>query len=286
MFKVDLWTEEENEILRKFYPDSSYEKICELLPGRTKSAIIAKASKMKIRKNVPVWTKEQYKILKKYYPSSISNRELLDMLPNHSFYAIKTKAKLMKIRRGEYLPTSKEETVRRWTKDEIDVLTHYYDIISDKELLQLLPGRTIMAIKHLSRKMELGTKKVAPNFSAHWTTTEDSFLIDNFSVLPNDELLKFLSGRTLVAIKARAQKLGLKRGKNVWSNSKAYAPWSEEDVEYLKSNWNKISVEEICKKLYYRSEIAIHKQSRKMGLPYYEKAKFDGKKRRTNQYYN
>ena len=45
-----IWTEAEIEILRKYYPESSWEELLKLLPNRKKLPILCKVSELKIRK--------------------------------------------------------------------------------------------------------------------------------------------------------------------------------------------------------------------------------------------
>ncbi len=272
--KEDIWTNEEVQIMKDYYPTASHAKLAELLPRRSKSAIIAKASKLKIVRLVNVWTEEECKLLKRHYPSRTDNHELMKLIPNHSFVAIKTKAKLLGLRRGPYLPDSKKSTVRRWTKDEVDVLKLYYNTIEDKDLLRLLPDRTLMAIKHLSRKFGLGAKETGFHPGEHWTAAEDNFLIDNFSVLPNEELLEFLDGRTLFAIKARAQKFGLKRDKHTWASIGPYRPWTPGEIDILAKNWGKYSLAGLSELIPTRKKLGILKQAKKMKLSPYDKVRF------------
>lgn len=279
---INKWTKKETAILKDFYPTASEDEMEKLLPSRSKSAIIAKASKIQVKKNVKHWTKAEFKILKKHYPSTTNNQELLDLLPNHTFVAIKAKAKIFGLRRGNYLPDSKESTVRRWTKDEVDILRLYYNTMEDKDMMLLLPGRTIMGAKHIVRKLNLGAKETGFHAGEFWTATEDSFLIDNFSKLPNEELMKFLDSRTLVAIKARAQKLGLKRSKHAWASIGAYRPWTPNEIEILEKNWNKMSLDELSAIIKTRSNVGLIKQAKKMGMPVYNKEKFEKPKKRKN----
>lgn len=269
-----VWTDKEIAILEEFYPTASFAEVEKLLPNRKKSAIIAKASKLKIKRIVNIWTKEELSLLKKHYPGPTTNDELLALFPTHSFVAIKTKAKVLGVKRGNYIPSSKEYTVRRWTKDEIDVLRLYYHSIEDKDLLNLLPGRTLMGMKHIVRKLKMGNKEFKFHGGNPWTNTEDSFLIENFCRLPNEELMDFLDSRTLVAIKARAQKLGLKRDKNIWASVGPYRPWKQPDIDILSTNWNNVSLEKLSELIGHVTPQGLRKQAKKMGLPPYDKIKF------------
>jgi len=93
--------------------------------------------------------------------------------------------------------------------------------------------------------------------------------------------MKFLSNRTLVAIKARAQKLGLKRGKHTWASVGRYKPWRKNEINLLRKNWNKMSLTDLSKLFgYIVTEKALTVQAKKMGLPLYDKEKFKKPKRK------
>lgn len=273
--KLDLlWSENELEILKQHYPATPFPELLKLLPKRKRAAIIVKASKLKIRRIVNVWTKEEIKLLKKYYSSDVSNEELLAIIPKHNFSAIKTKARNYKLKRGKYLPESHKSTIRHWTKDEVEIVKLFYHSMKNEEMMLMLPGRTSMSISGMARKLKLGVKEINKIFVVKgepWTGNEDHHLIVNFNVLPNEELMKLLPGRTLVGIKARAQKLGLKRDKHVWASSGSYKPWKKHEEDLLRKHWNKMSIEELSKLFGYKSVEALKKQAKRMGLPpYYE----------------
>lgn len=60
------WTEEENEILRKYYPIEGY-NVADRLKGRTRSAIQNQVKRLDLNIN-SLWTEEEIEILKKWYP--------------------------------------------------------------------------------------------------------------------------------------------------------------------------------------------------------------------------
>lgn len=60
------WTEEENEILRKYYPVEGT-KVADRLEGRTRGAIKRQARELDLFVN-RLWTKEEIEIMKKWYP--------------------------------------------------------------------------------------------------------------------------------------------------------------------------------------------------------------------------
>ena len=72
-----IWTDREIAILEEFYPYASHSELEKLLPNRKKTAIVAKASKLNIRRIIKIWSKEELSLLKKHYPSQANNEELL-----------------------------------------------------------------------------------------------------------------------------------------------------------------------------------------------------------------
>ena len=275
-----IWTDREIAILEEFYPYASHSELEKLLPNRKKTAIVAKASKLNIRRIIKIWSEEELILLKKHYPSQTNNEELLALLANHSFVAIKAKAKVLGLKRGNYIPSCKEYTVRRWTKDEIEILRLYYNSMEDKDLLILLPGRTLMGMKHIARKLKLGVNsELLFKRGELWTNSEDTILSKNFNLLPNEELMKLLPDRTHCSIKARAQKLGLKRDKNTWSSAGANKPWKQKEIDTLSKDWNNLSLENLSKLIGNRTEEALKKQAKKIGLPPFDKEKFKKQKK-------
>lgn len=63
------WTEEEDEIIKKYYINESVEKCCELLPNRSRQAIIMRANRyLDLRKRtIRKWTEEEEKFLEEHY---------------------------------------------------------------------------------------------------------------------------------------------------------------------------------------------------------------------------
>lgn len=211
------------------------------------------------------WTEEEINLLKTHYPTSISTEELLKLLPRRSYSAIKTIAKKLGIKRGKHIPLTKESSSRHWSKKEIEILKENYHKIPDQELLNLLPGRTILGIKHKAKKLNLGFKEMNrgnPWKNKPWTEAEKQILIQYYPILPNEELLDMLHDRTLVAIKTMARKLGVIRDKHTWASKSYGRPWKKDEIAVLKANYGKVPDEQILELLPHRTLEAIHKAVR------------------------
>lgn len=138
----NFWTDEEIDILKKNYgrkQNGSVKKCEKLLPRHPKDSIVKKAKELGLD-NQAKWTKKEENIIKKNY-GKMSNKELLEQLPNRTMESLKTKA--------QNLEVSKD--YKRWAKQEDEILLdcftkngrNYVDACQKK-----LPHRTKNAIKH------------------------------------------------------------------------------------------------------------------------------------------
>ncbi len=76
------WTEEENNILKKYYPVEGYKEVIDRLEGRTRGAINLQAKKLGIKAPDNTWTEEENAILRKYYP--VEGIKVIDKLENRT----------------------------------------------------------------------------------------------------------------------------------------------------------------------------------------------------------
>lgn len=79
------WTEEENEILKKWYPIEGT-KAAYRLEGRTREATQTQAKRLGL-KSFNIWTEEENETLRKYYP--IEGIKVIDRLEGRTKYATK-----------------------------------------------------------------------------------------------------------------------------------------------------------------------------------------------------
>lgn len=137
-----MWTNEENEILRKYYPTEGL-KVEERLENRTKVAIIAQISRLKLK--FGKWTDEEIGILKKYYPTE--GLRVKERLKNKTENAILRKSSELNIKSNRY-----------WTEEEIDILKKYYPQYW-KSINEFLPNKPISSIKNKARKLKIFADK-------------------------------------------------------------------------------------------------------------------------------
>ena len=99
MNKRHKWTNEEIEILKKYYPNDGIYKCMEMLPHLTKSQIKTKVNNSKdiSSNNFEKWTKDEVDKLIQLWPKATKN-ELLNAFPNRTYQKIQLKAHVLKLK--------------------------------------------------------------------------------------------------------------------------------------------------------------------------------------------
>ena len=103
---------------------------------------------------MPNWTKEEDEILRQMFQPGIHNAEIEKAIPRRTRMAIWARAQYIGLKR----PSQKEIT---WTEEEDRILLEKYKEINVwADLLDILPGKDVGAIKRRARKF--GIKKHNP----------------------------------------------------------------------------------------------------------------------------
>ena len=191
------WTEEENKILREYYPAEGL-KVMDRL-NRTKNAIQMQAYKLGLK--VPnIWTDREKEMLKNYYP--IEGTKVKNRLSGRTEAAIKFQAKKL----GLIIRN------RTWTEKEDKILRNYYTTEGTK-VKNRLEGRSRNAIKSRARKLGL----LAPDSS--WTDKEIEIL-KKYYLIEGLKVIDRLGGRSKSAIMEQARRLKIVRKNQTWTESK------------------------------------------------------------------
>lgn len=136
------WAEEENDILREYYPSEGV-GVVDRLSGRTTTAIKIQARRLGLINNRREWTQQEDEILNQYYQDEGSN--VYKRLKGRSKSGCYGRAKALGL-------TGKAG--RPWTNTDDEILTNKYPIIGTKVSEEL--NRTKYAC--VSRAKELGIK--------------------------------------------------------------------------------------------------------------------------------
>jgi len=117
----------------------------------------------------------------------------------------------------------KKSSSKRWTEYEKKILRKHYQRVSFKELQELLPGRSVEALKKMAAIEEL-----TPVFKI-WEEDELAILRNMYPIASVEEIQPFLPDRTPAAIRLKAHKMGLSRDFQIgWIKTK-----TKDELEYL-----------------------------------------------------
>lgn len=142
------WTQEEIEKLKKLYPEAPKEKILKELKGRTWSAIVNKASELKIKRKKKAVSLELSKSIKKAW---IEKREI--------FLKVSRKARETNLKKGNFLKralsvidTSKWEIYNgKWRPKCSSALAYVLGVmLGDGSITSYKHGKSISYVIHLS----------------------------------------------------------------------------------------------------------------------------------------
>lgn len=160
--------------------------------------------------------------------------------------------------------STKPQSYKRWTEEEIEFLKKNYKFKTNhslaKELQRSYSSVTLKAqtlgltnpkpsvttqvitevVKPMSRQAKAALNRVG------WSKKEIRFLKDNYGKMSFEQLAKEL-GRSMGSVSGKVSGLKLPLKRNKKGNTRK--PWTKDDVQYLKDNYGKKSAEVIAKKL-------------------------------------
>ena len=230
------WTENEIEILKKWYPieGGNVEK---RLNGRTRCTIHTIACKLGIKAPDNFWTEEEINILKRYYP--------VEGIRVKSRLKWRTKEAI----RGQVIRLDLAAPDDSWTKAEIELLKKYYPDYGRNTIL-FIPNKTVGAIKRRANLLRISYKKSI-------FTNEEDEILKHYYPLEGCCVYKRLDGKTKKQCISRAKMLGIS-----CANDKK---WTDEENEILYKYYPEEG-ERVQTRLNKRSKQAIFAQVSKLGI--------------------
>ena len=219
--------EELSNIVNDYYNSIPLFKLSEKY-GRKPEVILAKLRSIGIYENKTIrWSNEELEILKNNY-STTDWDVLLNLLYRHNKEDIITKASKLGIKRERYF----------WSEEDIDILKNSYSKgLSLKDIENLLNGKFNQQ-SIATKANKLGIVKIKK-----WTDEETDIMKKYYSSIPLDEICKLLPNRKRDNIIAKAKNLNIKSYEYLQKH------WSEEDLEFLMSNYKNMTDEEIANAL-------------------------------------
>lgn len=151
---------------------------------------------------------------------------------------------------------------KKYSKEQIDWLKNNYHSASWNEIFSVFPNDTQANIRVKASYYGLKRdKQVIKSGRKREHTESDETLIKKY--YPNsswDELYKIFPNRDYQSIKYLANKYHVKRSKEYIQDiqSESKKTYTEDDIEWLKQNYEKLSWNEICEHFPNKSKEAIH----------------------------
>lgn len=160
----------------------------------------------------------------------------------------------------------------KYTDEDIEFLKKYYPVgdwdmifkrfpCSDKEKIYNVCYKRGISANYYNRDKSLKSelyKNMAKN-RKRWTDNEIEILKDNYSIMPIEDIMRLIPARSYDAIIHMAQKLSLT------SCIKQQQLYSEDDIDFIKTNWRYMSDEEMSL-LLNRTRRAIKAMRNNMGF--------------------
>jgi hypothetical protein len=244
------WSQKEEDLLRKLYPDSLTPKL-EKYFGRSSGSIIAKARKLGIKKswrkhnplleyNRPIWTKKEIKLLKKLY-HKYSNEQLVQYFPKRKKDSIGRRANMLGLKKKylHHFERPKNSDAKLWLKQK-ELLKKLYPTTSNQELAKKI-GRSKAAIANLAWKMGLHKEGYNPGINRTggnvplWSQKNDALLRKSYPTAWTKDLSIKL-GRSEKAIIARAMMLGVRK-KHEFTRFPRPEDWTTEEINKARQLW-------------------------------------------------
>lgn len=211
------WTEEEKEILFKYYPLEGSLAFNRLVNSTlTIEKFLQAARRYNLHCRNDYWTEEEDEILKKYYISK-GKDYCMQLLPNRKNI----------VGRASYLGLKQK---LHWTDDEITILKNNYNKISKNEIIDLLPNHNYNQIKNKASELNLSVKR---NPVKDINLYEEDFkkYYPDFGAKKIQQLHPELLYTQIIAI-AKSLNISCKIGKEIIV--------SDEDIDIIIKNYPKI----------------------------------------------
>lgn len=206
--KFCIWSDSEIDILKKHYPNESWDNILKLLSKRTKGNIIHKAYELNIKRENYYWTEKDLNIILDAYDKGVPLKDL-PALVDYKFPEGSISTKLSKLKQELNIDKNRR---RKWDQWEISILHEKYETTPIEELCKLLPERNYRKINQKANSLGLLSIRT-------WNEIEDNFIKENYLDMTDKEIAKCLENRTWRAVKWRRSALGIDRPSGGYGNA-------------------------------------------------------------------
>lgn len=195
------WTEEENNVLRKYYGNLSIKEIHnKYLLNRSEVSIQKRAQILGItyKEKSPIWSNEEIEILEKYYP--IEGLKVENRLKGRTRNSILKQVSKRKIKAQD----------NSWNEEEIQLLKKYYPQYGNRTV-DFIPNRPLSSIKDKAGELGIYVEKMI------FSESEDKIL-EKYYPIEGNNVYKRLNNKSGYQCGQRAMKLGISFMSNRWTD--------------------------------------------------------------------
>lgn len=240
-YNDDSWTDEEDNIIRKYYPNHGPEECTKHLnKNRSITAIRQRAKFLKIYregiKEKEYWTENDVLTLKKYYVKE--GKDVLYRLPNHTWDGCLIMASKLQL------------YTKRWSEQEVSILRKYYSFNPSyclEELRKINPRRSRVTMVAKANAMGIIT---APSW-----TDEEIETLKKFFPIEGGMCYKRFANKTKSSVVGYASKLGIHSQRN----------WTSEEISILKQYYPTEGIE-VVKRLPNRNKDTCQAKAASLGI--------------------
>lgn len=156
----------------------------------------------------------------------------------------------------------------KYTDEDIEFLREHYPDSHWDMIEQRFPLCTRSGIHSKCNKIGIKSnfnkeRVIQPEVKNKWTDDEVKILLDNYSYVPMEKMLELLPRRDVTSITNKATRVG------IVSYNKIHTSWTNEEINYIKDNWELTPDEIMAKKLgrtfravkYMREELGLYRIS-------------------------
>lgn len=156
--------------------------------------------------------------------------------------------------------------MKRWTKEEEQLLKQHYNVSNREQLEELFPDRDYLSIMKKASKLGINDKKTK------WTDVETEKLKRLYPITSMDVLLKELKGKTESAIQSKAKLLKLKKSEEYGRirRNKGRRPdcWTPYEDSILRLHYPYGGYKKVMEELPLRTSHGIRNRANLLGIKY------------------
>lgn len=234
-----IWTEEEDNILKKYYNNIKLEDLIEMLNNKTKNAILNRTTELNLKNEYIQWTQDEIDILLKYY-KSIGAKGIYELfIKRHTVKNI--------IEKANAIGLTRRNKPREWTDEEIYLLKKLYNTYSVDYLIEnYFQDRTRCQIEKKKKELNLVVTTKFKNGKSFWTKEKVDLLYNIYPYMNTEDFYNqyFCEDISMSAMYGKIVKLGIKKDETFATG------WTEEQINIVKELYpNKdILISDIAKK--------------------------------------